>query len=362
MARPNAAPLQSGAPAARKTTARPACTADPVKRIDVIVWAGIVNGSMEISISGGGDGDEGDEGNEGNEGSGDGDDGSGGGDAGGKDGGEVGGGGVGGGGNGGDKGGSEGGGGKGGGEAGGGSGGPIVVGALTKVSADSSRPIALATVDGSAFWVSTASAASLEAVEPVETVMTSASTLVTVLVTLGMSLASTPNSLATALVSTMGAARVPLLFEESSTSIVTEKLSLERARERRMRELLVSTMHDPTAFEAHKVASSAALIWSKLTPGGKVVTMADVCFSDTSTVAEIEELVPPGLAAMESWAIRTDASSEAAIAGEKDRTDVVAYDRGAKGGGVEGRGGDGRGGDGDGTDGGGSEGNGGDGD
>ena len=86
-----------------------------------------------------------------------------------------------------------GGGGDGGGEDGGGIGGPTVAGTLVNDKALASTPIAAATTLGSAVWLLTAAAASVEAVEPVEITVISASTFERVLETGWMALVFTPS-------------------------------------------------------------------------------------------------------------------------------------------------------------------------
>jgi len=88
---------------------------------------------------------------------------------------------------------------------GGGIGGPIIVGVAVKVNAVESTPRLLARAVGSADCVLTAACASVEEAEPSLTTVTEASTLSSVLVVL-MSEAEMPRSVATAAVSTVGAA------------------------------------------------------------------------------------------------------------------------------------------------------------
>jgi hypothetical protein len=100
--------------------------------------------------------------------------------------------------------------------------------------------------------------AEAEVAEPEVVTVIPTSTLVSVVVTLERLLAFTPSWLATALTSTVGAAR---LVAFGLGVVVTMKLTTSSERPRRER-AAASIVHVPAAWPAQSVASSATFIWA----------------------------------------------------------------------------------------------------
>ena len=109
-----------------------------------------------------------------------------------------------------------------GGGVGGGIGGATIVVVVVKAAAFTPRALAKAEGVKAACWLARALCAPADAAVPSVTVMTSASTEVTVVETVPSALDATPRLPARAVVSTVEAARLPVL--PSPSSLVTSKL------------------------------------------------------------------------------------------------------------------------------------------
>jgi hypothetical protein len=151
-----------------------------------------------------------------------------------------------------------------------------------------------------------------------------------------MALVLTPSSVASALASMDGAARLPL--EDESSSLTRENEALERARRRRrsvrspssrLRDVAISTLQLTADIEppSQSVTSRAVAIWSTVTPGGRSALTVQAC--STVTVAAAWEGDEAAASTAEvRVAIRVLASRVAAALTEMLTVEVVVKDLG----------------------------------
>ena len=145
---------------------------------------------------------------------------------------------------------------------------------MVVVKAAAFRPRALARAEGvkAACWLAKALCAPADAAVPSVTVITSASTEVTVVETVPSALDATPRFPARAVVSTVEAVRLPVL--PSPSSLVTSKLPEPDCKRLPALLLRYRTVHAVVALHGGvKVAARAVSTWLIGTPVGTINTI-----------------------------------------------------------------------------------------